>query len=302
MKQSCPLLGLGRLCSLFGLTRQAYYQQSRRDLGLELKSRVTLELVAKIRKQQPKIGVRKLYFLIQQDMRHHQIKIGRDGLFDLMAARGLLVQKRKRLIKTTNSQHWHRKYDNLIKEVVPNKRDQLWASDITYIPVAGSFCYLSLVTDIYSHKIVGFNVSENLAADGCIKSLNMALKGRSVTSNLIHHSDRGIQYCCTEYVKILQANNVSISMTQNSDPYENAIAERVNGILKEELLQDKYSDYTSANKAIKAAIATYNNKRPHMSCDMLTPAAAHLKKGPLKRRWKNKIYKRLILKPTVNLF
>lgn len=266
------------------------------------KIEIILGLIAKIRKAQPKIGVRKLYFIIQQDLQQHQIKIGRDGLFDLMAARGLLVQKRRRLVKTTHSRHWYRKYDNLIKAVIPERRDQIWVSDITYIPVAGSFCYLSLITDLYSHKIVGYNLSKNLAAEGCIKSLRMALKERSASCPLIHHSDRGIQYCCNDYVKVLQDNNIAISMTQNSDPYENAVAERVNGILKDELLQTTYADLVAANESIKTAISIYNNQRPHMSCNMLTPASAHLKTGPLKRTWKNKVYNRLISQQPVNLF
>ncbi len=179
--------------------------------------------------------------------------------------------------------------------------NQLWVCDITYIPVNATFCYLSLITDAYSRKIVGFYLSENLTAQGTIKALKMALRNTANVNGLIHHSDRGIQYCCTEYVNVLKHKQIKISMTQNGDPYENAIAERVNGILKSELLSENYPDYERAQTQITKSIGIYNCKRLHASCDMLTPANAHQKNGALKKHWKNYYQLKLSKKNNLNL-
>lgn len=221
-------------------------------------------------------------------MQEHHISIGRDAFFDLLSERKLLVRKRKRRKPiTTFSDHWMRKYPNLIEEFYPTAPNQLWVSDITYIVLVNCFAYLSLITDAYSRKIVGFYLSMDLSAEGCIKALNMALSNNPVLGKLIHHSDRGSQYCCSDYVKILNDIYIKISMTQNGDPKENAIAERVNGILKDELLEKVYLDYKQAVKAVSVAISTYNHQRPHGSIDYLTPFEAHFRSGELKRRWKN---------------
>ena len=245
--------------------------------------------VIKIRKTQKRIGARKLLFLLKPFMQEHQIFIGRDAFFDLLSERCLLVRKRKRNKPiTTFSDHWMRKYPNLIEEFYPTAPNQLWVSDITYIIVGDGFAYLSLITDAYSRKIVGFYLSVDLSADGCIKALKMALKNNeNDLGRLIHHSDRGSQYCCSDYVGILNDNFIRISMAQNGDPRENAIAERVNGILKDELLEKVYSNYRQAVKGISVAISIYNHQRPHGSIDYLTPIEAHFRSGELKRRWKN---------------
>ncbi|WP_461077789.1 IS3 family transposase [Spirosoma flavus] len=185
-----------------------------------------------------------------------------------------------------------RKYPNLIREYVPIAPNSLWVSDIVYVLVGEGFAYLSLVTDAYSRKIVGFCVSETLSAMGSLKALSMALKDCPDTSGLIHHSDRGVQYCCLEYVNLLKDNTIQISMTQSGDPLENAIAERVNGILKAELLADHYPTLAMARKGIAQAVLIYNSLRPHSSCDMLTPQQAHQQTGNLRRRWKNYYKKR----------
>jgi putative transposase len=201
---------------------------------------------------------------------------------------GLLVRRRKRSKpQTTFSSHWLRKYQNLIVGFVPTGPNQLWASDITYIHLEDGFAYLSLITDTYSHKIVGFYLCEDLSAKGCVMALKMALKNNPCFDKLIHHSDRGLQYCSHDYVKLLQDNSIEISMTQSGDPLENALAERVNGILKDELLEVCYPSYVSSQIAIASAISIYNYQRPHSSVDMLTPVVAHTKTGELKKHWKN---------------
>jgi transposase InsO family protein len=300
MKQSYPKVGLSTLCRLFGVTRQAYYQYewSLSDTTIEVD--VVLKLVTEIRKEQPRIGVRKLCLMIEPMLLKHQIKMGRDALFNLLSTHGMLVRKTKRRAITTISQHLFRKYENLIIDLVISRPHQLWVSDITYIPVGTSFCYLSLITDAYSHKIIGFCVSENLTARGAIVALKMALRTTNNLYGLIHHSDRGIQYCCTEYVNILKQRHIQISMTQSGDPYENAIAERVNGILKSEFLNKNYPDFDSAQKQIIKSINIYNYKRLHASCDMLTPANAHEKTGILKKHWKNYYQLKLSKKNNLN--
>lgn len=277
------------LCSLLGYTRQAYYQHKKQLEKESLQHDLLIDQVLKIRKTQKRIGCRKLLFLLVPFMEEHHISIGRDCFFDLLSERCLLVRKRKRNKPiTTFSDHWMRKYPNLIEGFYPTAPNQLWVSDITYIVVGDRFAYLSLITDAYSRKIVGFYLSIDLSAEGCIRALEMALRNNKENlGRLIHHSDRGSQYCCSDYVGILNDNYIRISMTQNGDPKENAIAERVNGILKDELLEKSYANYGQAVKGISVAISIYNHQRPHGSIDYLMPIEAHFKSGELKRRWKN---------------
>ncbi len=273
---------------MLGYSRQAFYKFVKHAEKESLQHDLILQEVLRIRKTLKRLGTRKLLFKMEGFMREHHIEIGRDAMFDLLATHKLLVRKRKRRVPvTTFSDHWMRKYPNLIVEFIPTAPNQLWVSDITYITLKDDFAYLSLITDAYSRKIVGFYLSETLSADGCIKALQMALKNNPQLGRLIHHSDRGSQYCCADYVGILDKHFIRISMTQSGDPLENAIAERVNGILKDELLEKVYLNYEQARKAIAAAISIYNYQRPHSSIDMLTPIEAHLKEGELKRRWKN---------------
>jgi transposase InsO family protein len=223
----------------------------------------------------------------------HQIKMGRDAFFDLLARNSLLVRKRKRQIKTTNSHHWLRKYPNLIKDITAQRPNEIWVSDITYWKInSGQHLYISLITDAYSRQIVGYHVANTLNAIESVQALKMALSALGAESHfqLTHHSDRGVQYCSQEYVKLLQDYDINISMTENGDPLENAIAERVNGILKDEYL-DNYdiNNIKEAKELIKACVNLYNNERPHLSISMLTPSEVHQSSAILNtnRLWKN---------------
>jgi putative transposase len=290
------------LCSLLGYSRQAYYQQKRESEKTSLQYAFLIKEVLEIRKNQKRLGGRKLLYKLEPFMANHHIEIGRDAFFNLLSENNLLVRKRKRRKPiTTFSDHWMRKYPNLIEDFYPTAPNQLWVSDITYIIVGNGFCYLSLITDAYSRKIVGFYLSLNLAAEGCIKALKMALRNNPVLGRLIHHSDRGSQYCCSDYVKILNDNFIKISMTQNGDPRENAIAERVNGILKDELFEKTHLNYKEAVRSVSKAISIYNHQRPHGSIDYLTPYEAHFKEGEIKRRWKNYYSKKKEMEPAGDL-
>lgn len=281
------------LCSLLGYSRQAFYKFVQQAEKEALQHDLILQEVLRIRKSQKRIGTRKLLFMMNGFMHQHHIEIGRDSMFDLLASHKLLVRKRRRRVAvTTFSDHWMRKYPNLIIEFIPTAPNQLWVSDITYICLVDDFAYLSLITDAYSRKIVGFCLLESLSAEGCINALKMALRNNPQLGRLIHHSDRGSQYCCADYVEILDKHFIKISMTQSGDPLENALAERVNGILKDELLEKQYLKFQQAQQAVAVAISIYNHQRPHSSIDMLTPVEAHLREGELKRRWKNYYTKR----------
>jgi len=277
------------LCSLFGYSRQAYYKHIKTYETSRFVAAVLLRQVEIVRRDQPRLGGRKLLHKLNDFMKMHAISMGRDALFDLLRSRGLLIKKRRRgKPRTTFSFHRFYKYPNRITGFIPTSANQLWVSDITYICLDKKFAYLSLVTDAYSRKIVGYDLCETLSATGCISALQMAVKhAPSRGEELIHHSDRGIQYCSNGYVKMLEKHHIGISMTQSGDPLENALAERVNGILKDELLAESYPCYTQAQSLVGKAIGLYNNERPHSSIDMLTPARAHLMTGELKKLWKN---------------
>ncbi len=275
------------MCLLLGYTRQAFYGYQRYQLKEAFEAELVVQEVLKHRALHPRIGTRKLIVLLQYFTKQHKINLGRDALFELLRQHNLLIRKRKRKVQTTFSKHWLKKYSNLIRKFTPLASNLLWVSDITYIVVADQYAYLSLITDAYSRKIIGFYLSKTLEAIGCINALQMAMKTTKIFEELIHHSDRGVQYCSHGYVTLLQANNIKISMTENGDPLENAIAERVNGILKEEYLQVQYDCFEDAQKSIASTVTIYNSLRPHSSCDMKTPNEAHVTKGVLKRKWKN---------------
>lgn len=235
------------------------------------------------------MGGRKLYELLEPFMLEHQIKMGRDALFDLLAANNLLIKRRKRKIHTTQSFHWLRKYPNLIRDMRPVKPNQLWVSDITYWKITSGHLYISFVTDAYSHKIVGYHVADNLESIETIKALSMAIE-QSVKplKDLIHHSDRGIQYCSSGYVSLLRKHSMIISMTENGDPLENAIAERINGIIKGEYLEN-YEVYTLkiAKQLLERVVEVYNDERPHMSLGNLTPSQVHKGLAKGEKLWKS---------------
>lgn len=276
------------LCDLFGKSRQAYYQHSKYHYREEAKTEILIQMVEKERKLMPRIGGRKLLHLIQPRL-PIELYLGRDSFFDFLRDNGLLIRKRRHRVRTTYSNHWMHKYTNLIKDFIPEQAHQLWVSDITYIETMEGFGYLSLVTDAYSRKIIGWELGETLEAKHTVKALQMAINQlpKGVT-NTIHHSDRGVQYCCENYVKLLNKNHFQISMTENGDPRENAIAERVNGILKTEWLnQLTLATLEEAKIQLELVIKTYNQQRPHSSLDMNTPEYAHNQVGSFKKHWKN---------------
>jgi len=276
------------LCDLFGKSRQAYYQHSKYHYKEEVKTEILLQMVEKERKIMPRLGGRKLLERIQCHL-SGELCMGRDSFFDFLRDEGLLIRKRRNRVRTTYSNHWLHKYPNLIKGFIPHKAHQLWVSDITYIETSEGFGYLNLVTDAYSRKIIGWKLGKTLEAKHTVAALQMALnqlpKG---IVNVIHHSDRGVQYCCDDYVKLLKKNHFQISMTENGDPRENAIAERVNGILKTEWLNlMKLGSIEQTTDELSQIIKTYNQCRPHGSLDMNTPEYAHYQNGDFKKHWKN---------------
>ena len=276
------------LCGLFGKSRQAYYRQIKQHYRTEIKTELILRYVKTQRKLMPKIGARKLHYLIHNHM-PKDLHIGRDRLFELLREHDLLVKRRRYRAKTTYSNHWLHKYPNLIKDFIPTGPHQLWVSDITYILTNEGFLYLYLITDAYSRKVVGWDVSDNLKAINAIKALKQAIRQlpKGVVA-IYHHSDRGIQYCSSKYVKLLKGRKIKISMTENGDPLENAIAERVNGILKTEWIYgQEVMQSDRVRTQIRRIVKIYNNNRPHLSIEMLTPSEAHEKSGKLDRKWKN---------------
>lgn len=292
MKGRYPSISLVRFCRLLGITRQAFYQHFWHVENASTEQQLVLDQVKQIRQEHPIIGGRKLYCMLQSFLLEHQIKMGRDALFDLLAANKLLVRKRRRRVSTTQSHHWLRKYPNLIKGWYPQMPEQLWVADITYVRITNGFLYLSLITDAYSHKIMGYHIADNLEAVHTTKALEMAIAAISKPDQLIHHSDRGLQYCSSEYVELLKINNIQISMTENGDPLENPIAERINGIIKNEYL--KYCSITNQSNAmqmLERVVYKYNQQRPHQSINMLTPELVHHQKFLVNRRWTQKTIK-----------
>jgi putative transposase len=277
MKDNYRQISLSRFCRLLGVTRQAYYQYFWQEEFIGIEQNLILQEVLRIRNRHRHMGGRKLFEMLQPYLLEHQIKIGRDGLFDLLQANQLLVRRRKRRVFTTQSFHWLRKYPNLIREFTPTRPNQLWVSDITYWKIGSGYVYVSLITDAFSHKIVGHHVADSLETIETVEALKMAIKDLPADhTGLVHHSDRGIQYCSSEYVQILYHHNIQISMTENGDPRENAIAERVNGILKEEYLYDyTVQNVSQAKLVLNFVISLYNVERPHMSCNYKTPISVH---------------------------
>ena len=293
MKQEDPRLGVGQLCRLFGKTRHAWYDHRWRVQDLGLKDDIVLQHVYAIRKSLPRVGTLKLHQMLAPLLAGHRISIGRDYLFDLMRQHRLDIRRRKRRVITTDSRHWMRRYANLAKAINVIRPEQLWVSDITYIRMNNGWGYLSLITDAYSRKIMGYSFRKDLSAQGCLDAMKMALDNRMYQSDLLHHSDRGSQYCCKDYIDLLAQNGIAVSMTENGDPYENALAERMNGILKSEFeLYCSAFGFADTSRKISESITAYNQIRPHSSCDYLTPEQAHLQKGTLRKRWKVRTVKK----------
>lgn len=260
------------ICKSHGVSRQAYYKWQSCEHHRVLEEDIILQYVRSVRYRMPRLGVRKLHYLLQDKFKGAGFTIGRDRLFDLLRDQHLLVERRKRYIKTTDSVHGFNIYQNLLKGREVRGKDQVFAADITYIELRVGFCYLSLVMDVYSRKIVGYEISSDLSTDGPIRALRMALRRVDKPEGLIHHSDRGIQYCSKRYVDILKGKGIQVSMSGKGNPYDNAIAERTIGILKSELLlNQQFVFYEHAKRAAIEAIKLYNEERPHMGIGLLTP-------------------------------
>ena len=304
MKDGHEYLNIGTLCKWFGISRQAYYQHEWKLAEEVYQQDFVLEEIKNIRQRHRRIGTRKLHEMLHPFMHEYGIKMGRDALFDLLSAHKMLIRTRKRHIRTTHSSHWLKKYPNLIVNFTPSKPNELWVSDITFWKIGHNLFFLHLITDAFSRKIVGYQVSETLQGCETIKALKMALRElrNSFQSHfqLIHHSDRGTQYCANLYVNLLKKKHIKISMTQNGDPLENAIAERVNGILKDEyLLNYQCNNIQDARKKLALAVSLYNNERPHSSIGNLTPEFVHnqfykISDEKIKRLWKNYYTKKTI--------
>lgn len=274
-------------CRLLGISRQVYYRKIKSLRLRRQKASTVIDMVNTIRTEQPRIGTRKLYHILRDEL--DTINVGRDRLFGILRANRMLITSKRKYHITTNSHHRFRKHKNTIKEMIINRPDQVWVSDITYVGNRQNPMYLALLTDAYSKKIIGYDVSDSLSVAGSYRALKMANSCRKTEQTLIHHSDRGLQYCSNEYQALLIKNNIKCSMTEAYDPYENAVAERVNGILKQEfLLETKNLELKTMKKLVKNSISIYNYKRPHYSSYYLTPHQMHQQKEITMRTYKSK--------------
>ncbi len=276
-------------CRLFGIGRQVYYRSISKERNRQQIATDVVLMVEQVRMRMPRLGTRKLYHLLEEKLK--PLGVGRDRLFAIMKANNLQITPKRHYHITTNSHHRFRKHKNLIQSLEINRPEQVWVSDITYIGTRVSPMYLSLVTDAYSKRIMGFNVSRSLDASGAVSAMEQALKKRVCPKErLIHHSDRGLQYCCDTYQELLSKHKVACSMTETYDPYQNAIAERVNGILKHEfILGITTGDLKLMQKLMDQSIYIYNVERPHLSCFMKTPNTMHRQKTIKIKNYKNKI-------------
>lgn len=278
-----------KISGLFGVSRQAYYQQNWRQQARMMEEEILLQQVKQIREIHPRLGGRKVYNLILPCLEEHNIKMGRDKLFSLLSRHNMLIRRRKRKIRTTFSSHGFKIYPNLIRDIELFYPNQVWVSDITYQRIDTGFVYINFITDAYTKKILGFDVSDNLGVKGSLRALQKAIaQSYYPLDRVIHHSDRGIQYCSKAYTEKLKRNGFLISMSAKGNPLENAIAERINGIIKHEyVLGQKIKNLPQAKIIINKAVNTYNQYRPHLSCGYLTPDKAYeANPGSLKNVWK----------------
>jgi len=257
-------------------SRQSYYKILTSKAKRSSDQTALQSLVQPVRHLMPRVGGKKLYFMIQSSMSEKRLKIGRDRFFKWLKHNDLLISPKKQYVNTTQSHHRFWIYDNLTATVNLTQCNQLWVSDITYLRTMEGFCYLALITDAYSRKIVGFDVSDSLELDGCVRALKSAFQTASNLGQLIHHSDRGIQYCSSQYTALLKQRGITISMAAKGNCYENALAERINGILKGEFnLDTKFKTKQQAIQAVKQSVYIYNTHRPHWSLKLRTPQTVH---------------------------
>lgn len=269
-----------RVSAYLGITSQAYYKKQKAEEYKQLSERVCLKLVSEVRKKLPKIGVRKLYHILGPSLEFLPYKISRDKMFKLLRDNDMLIKVKRRFTRTTYTDFNNPVYPNLIKDLKVTRPNQVLVSDITYIRHSFGFAYLSLVCDLYSRKILGFHVSNNLSATGSFNALRMAFEkiDSCDLKRMIHHSDRGCQYTSQPYTEYLKSYGCKISMSSKGNPYENAVMERINGILKEEFfLGNNFSDIQSIKKAVKQAVMLYNEERPHLSLAYKTPSCFYEK-------------------------
>lgn len=264
---------------MYGISRQSVYQAVNRAQLRQARLAPVKELVQYWRQYMPRVGTRKLYQLIKPELIKLDIKLGRDGLFAYLKNEGLLVKPRKSYTKTTHSKHWMRKHPNLLKEYNVKRSEQVFVSDITYLKSDKGTHYLSLTTDAYSRKIMGYELSDEMKATDVVKALDMSIKNRIYSHQAIHHSDRGLQYCSNEYQKVLKKHDIKPSMTDGYDCYQNALAERVNGILKQEFLLYRCKNLDELRQLVDESVYIYNEMRPHLSLGMKTPNQVHNEKG-----------------------
>jgi len=260
------------------ISRQAYYQRNQRQDARQVGDQRVVEFVREQRIRQPRLGTRKLHYLLQQQPLQG-LQVGRDRLFDILRNQRLLVMRRRSYHKTTQSHHRFHRHPNLLKagpeQVVAKGPEQVWVADITYLPTTEGAAYLSLVTDAYSRKIVGYHVHAGLQTASVEQALRMAVKQRQTKGSLVHHSDRGIQYCSHAYQQLHARHGIRCSMTDGYDCYQNALAERVNGILKGELLLSQPHDLAQTRQMVKESVSVYNSERPHLALKYKTPDAVH---------------------------
>lgn len=262
---------------MVGVSRQNVYQGRQRQLDRDADLLKVKAQVACIRRRMPRIGTRKLYHMLGSYLDQTGIKMGRDALFDFLRGENMLIKPHKRYIQTTNSKHWLRKHPNLLSDLTPSRAEQVFVSDITYIKSLKGVHYLSLVTDAYTRKIMGYELSDNMEAETVGRALDMAAGARFGAQPLIHHSDRGVQYCSSHYQNLLQTHNITPSMTDGYDCYQNALAERINGILKQEFLLYRCQNRNELECLVQESISIYNNERPHSCLKMQTPNEVHKK-------------------------
>ncbi len=279
-------LNVSALTKLFGKSRQWYYKSLEAEVQRKTSHSIMKDAVMRKRHLMPRLGGRKLHYLLKPEMEQIGLHIGRDRFYRFLRQERLLVPHRKRHTRTTHSYKRFRSHPNLIKALKIQRPEQVWVSDITYVRTKTGFLYLNLVTDAYSKKIMGYELADNLKTESTLKALKKSIKNRRYNHSIIHHSDRGFQYCSPTYTTLLEKNNFRVSMTERYDPYENAIAERVNGILKQEFYLDKtFNDAIHAQKEVQRSIEVYNRQRPHLSCRMLTPEQAHINANHEQKNW-----------------
>jgi putative transposase len=282
-------ISISAVCCQLGYTKQAYYKSRSIQKRKVCDQRLIRQKVLTIRHEMPRLGGLKLYYLLSSEFKKSNLKIGRDKLFRILREEDLLVKTKKKYAKTTDSRHWMRKHPNLMKDIIPTRPEQYWVADITYLETRERFYYLHLLTDAYSKKIMGYELCDNLSGESTLKALRMGISNRKYSIKIIHHSDRGLQYTSGGYISELKEAGIEVSTTQDGSPYDNAIAERVNGILKDEFgLDEVFDNYAQMVKQTKQSIEIYNKKRPHLSCSMLTPEQMHSQQNIMLKTWRKK--------------